>query len=59
MVGGTTGYKNTPQNSDFVMFVVLPVLSVGVDNFRVEMGYIPKVSDEGTNVITLSFNIKY
>ena len=59
MVGGITGYDDTPLQAGVVQVMALPSLSVGTNDIRIELGYIPKLNSSSTAVVTLSFNVKY
>jgi hypothetical protein len=64
MVGGATGYDNTPMYGDVVQLIAIPNVKMAYGPIGMTLGYIPK-SPVGTNkdevqvsVVTLQFNVK-
>ena len=62
MVGGATGYNNTPVHSGFIQFVVIPNIAVNYKKVGVTFGYIPagqvREGEEAVSVVTMQFQYK-
>lgn len=59
ILGGVTGYDDTPQNSPFIGPMVLPNVVLAVDRYQALVGYIPKISDNTSEVFVLIVGYKF